>query len=152
MTFEQFLSDKLIGEEVSTEDVLASFLPLLRETIEAHRHGLVAPFEGTRDLHVEGVRLWFEEARRQQPRLNTGEVAKLELAGQASVEVLSESRRTTEVDDGSERVVRTEIGTRGSLVTRPVFLPGYVTWEHELGHHDPVTDALSLGLILASIA
>jgi hypothetical protein len=64
MTFEQFLSDKLIAEDVSTEDVLASFLPLLREVIEAHRHGLVAPLEGTQDLHVEGVRLWFEEAKR----------------------------------------------------------------------------------------
>ena len=69
MTFEQFLNEKLIGEDISTEDVLASFLPLLREVIEAHRHGLVAPLEGTQDLHVEGVRLWFEEARRQQPRV-----------------------------------------------------------------------------------
>ena len=94
MTFEQFLNEKLIGEEISTEDVLASFLPLLRETIEAHRHGLVAPLEGTHDLHVEGVRLWFEEARRQQTRSNSGEIARLEVAGQAMVEVISESRRT----------------------------------------------------------
>ena len=65
MTFEQFLTDKLLAEHVSTEDELASFLPLLLEVIEAHRQGLVAPMEGTQDLHVEGIRLWFEEARRE---------------------------------------------------------------------------------------
>ncbi len=152
MTFEQFLTEKLIAEDVATEDVLASFLPLLREVIEAHRHGLVAPLEGTKELHVEGVRLWFEEAKRQQPRSNSSEVYRLELTGQASVEVVSESRRTTEVGDGTEQIVRSEIGTRGTPIARPVYLPGYVAWEHELGHHDPLTDAFSLGLILASLA
>jgi predicted DNA-binding WGR domain protein len=152
MTFEQFLTDKLIAEDVPTDDVLSSFLPLLREVIETHRHGLVAPLVGTQDLHVEGIRLWFEEAKRQSPRSQAVDIARLELAAQASVEVLSETRRTTEVDDGSEFIVHTEIGTRGDPITRPVYLPGYVTWEHELGHHDPLTDALSLGLILASVA
>ena len=152
MTFEQFLTDKLIAEDVSTEDVLASFLPLLREVIEAHRHGLVAPLEGTQDLHVEGVRLWFEEARRQEPKTNPAEVARLELAAQAAVEVVSEMRRTTEVDDGSQQVVRSEIGSRGTPITRPIYLPGYIAWEHELAHHDPLTDTFSLGLILVSLA
>src|SRR5262245_41452346 len=114
MTFEQFLTEKLIAEDVATEDVLASFLPLLREVIQAHRHALVARLERTKELHVEGVRLWFEEAKRQQPRSNSTEVYRLELTGQASVEVISESRRTTEVGDGTEQFVRTEIGTRGT--------------------------------------
>ena len=152
MTFEQFVTDNLIAEDVSTEDVLASFLPLLREVIEAHRHGLVAPLEGTQDLHVEGVRLWFEEARRQEPKANPAEVGRFDLAAQSGVEVVSEMRRTTEVDNGSEQVVRSEIGSRGTPITRPVYLPGYVAWEHELAHHDPLTDAFSLGLILASLA
>ena len=47
MTFEKFITDNLQGNDVSTEDVLASFLPLLREVIETHRLGLVAPLEGT---------------------------------------------------------------------------------------------------------
>lgn len=152
MTFEQFLADKMLAEEVSTEDVLASFLPLLREVLEAHGHGLVAPLEGTQDLHVAGVRLWFEEAKRLPPRTNPTEVARLETAGQTAVEVLSETRRSTEVDDGSQQETRTEIGLRGAPRTRPVYLPGYVSWEHEVGHHDPLTDTFSLGLVLASLA
>jgi hypothetical protein len=31
-------------------------------------------------------------------------------------------------------------------------LAGYVTWEHRIGHHDPLTDIFSLGMILASLA
>jgi predicted DNA-binding WGR domain protein len=152
MTFEQFLTGKLIGEEISTEDVLASFLPLLREVIEAHRHDLAAPLEGTHDLHVEGVRLWFEESKRRTPKANPSALAQVELEAQAAVEVVHELRRTTEVDDGRAQVSRIEIGTRGEPITRPVYLPGYVAWEHELAHHDPLTDTFSLGLILASLA
>ncbi|MCA9051620.1 MAG: DUF4011 domain-containing protein, partial [Planctomycetaceae bacterium] len=32
------------------------------------------------------------------------------------------------------------------------YVPGYVCWEHLIGHHDPVTDTFSLGLLLASLA
>ncbi len=35
------------------------------------------------------------------------------------------------------------IGARGAEVVRPVYLPGYVAWEHALGHHDPLTDVFS---------
>lgn len=152
MTFEQFLIEKLIGEAVSTEDVLASFLPLLREAIEAHRQGLVAPLEGTLALRVDGVRLWFEQAQRQPPRLKNADIARLELTGQTLLEVVDESRRAIEVNDGIGEVVRADIGSRGVTLARPVYLPGYVSWEHELEHHDPLTDAFSLGLILASLS
>src|SRR4026208_1192855 len=43
MTFEELITGSLAAEDVSTEDVLASFLPLLREVLETHRLGLVAP-------------------------------------------------------------------------------------------------------------
>jgi len=34
----------------------------------------------------------------------------------------------------------------------PAYLPGYRSFEHLLGHHDPQTDIFSLGLILGSMA
>src|SRR6185369_11350475 len=37
-------------------------------------------------------------------------------------------------------------------LTRPVHVPGYRAWEHAVGHHDPLTDVYSLGLLLASFA
>jgi len=42
------------------------------------------------------------------------------------------------------------VADAGAEITRPVYLPGYVAWEHRVGHHDQLTDVFSLGLILAS--
>jgi hypothetical protein len=67
------------------------------------------------------------------------------------VEVLGESRVTLEVNEGQETVVSLQIGQRGEDISRPVYLPGYVSWEHEIGHHDPLTDTFCLGLILDSL-
>ena len=40
----------------------------------------------------------------------------------------------------------------GEEIVRPVYLPGYVAWEHRCGHHDQLSDVFSLGSILASLA
>jgi hypothetical protein len=45
--------------------------------------------------------------------------------------------RTIDVDDGPEKVTNLHIGTRDQEPTRPVYLPGYISWEHQVGHHDP---------------
>ena len=152
MKLHEFLQKQQLHESLSTEDVLASFLPVLREAIAAHAAGLVAPLEGLEALQVEGARIWFEEARRQPIRRNDAELARIEQVSRVAVEVVSESRRTHEVADGQEEISRVEIGVRGATLERPVYLPGYVAWEHELAHHDPLTDVYSLGLLLASVA
>ena len=150
MTLQEFLAQ--LDEPLVTEDVLSSILPLVREVIQAHRAGCVGPLEGLADLQVDGMRIWFEEARRQPPRRNETEVARIDQASRVAVEVLAESRRTTDVGQGEQQSSRVEIGSRGLPLERPVYLPGYVAWEHEAGHHDPVTDVFSLGLVLASLA
>ena len=137
----------------STEDTLISFLPLVREMLDAHAAGLVAPLDGLDALHVEGVQIWFEEARRaaaaEQLR---GRAADCSSSCAASVEIVSEQRRTVDVGEGHGEVADLAIGDRDDEPTRPVYLPGYVAWEHQLGHHDPLTDIFSLGMILASLA
>ncbi|MGE3778834.1 MAG: hypothetical protein AB7F89_16740, partial [Pirellulaceae bacterium] len=152
MNFHDFLLQRNELESFSTEDVLTSCLPLLREVLRAHRAGLVAPLEGLADLQVEQSRIWFEEARRRPLRYQRRAVGQVEREHRAAVEILEEHHRTTDVGEGIKHLVRVEIGSRGQPITRPVFLPGYVAWEHELQHHDPLTDVFSLGLILASLA
>ena len=136
----------------TTEDALASFLPLVREVLEAHTLGHVAPLEGLDALHVEGVRIWFEEARQQTPRHNAAALRRIQTSGPLAVTIVAESRRTTEVGEAQRGTTDLSIGDRNAEVTRPVYLPGYVTWEHQVGHHDPLTDVFSLGMILASLA
>jgi hypothetical protein len=149
--FHEFLRQRLEAGGISTEDALACFLPLVRQTAAAHQAGLVAPLQGTNDLRVENGRLWFEEARRQQPRLNVPLVRSLEQPAAKAVEVLGEVRQSIDADQGEQSIVSLQIGKRGEAITRPVYLPGYVCWEHEIGHHDPLTDVFSLGLVLASL-
>lgn len=151
-SFHEYLTGRLEVGGFSTEDTLTSFLPLIREVLDAHAAGLVAPLEGLDALHVEASRIWFEEARRVELRSNAGAVRRVEAAARASVEIVSEQRRTVNVDEGRNEVVDLAVGDRESEIMRPVYLPGYVAWEHQLGHHDPLTDVFSLGMILASLA
>jgi predicted DNA-binding WGR domain protein len=150
-SFETFLHQRLESSGFTTEDALASYLPLLRQVVAAHRAGRVAPLQGVNDLQVEGVRLWFEEAKLREPVCQTSRVKSLEQAPSRAVEVVGVSRWTAEVDAGEGKVDSLLIAKRGDEITRPVYLPGYLSWEHEIGHHDPQTDVFVLGLILVSL-
>ena len=57
MDFGQFLHERIETGGFTTEDALASFLPLLRQVVQAHQRGLVAPLEGIEHLHVEGTQI-----------------------------------------------------------------------------------------------
>ncbi|HUY32443.1 MAG TPA: AAA domain-containing protein [Pirellulales bacterium] len=151
-TFEEFFRQRQTAGGFSTEDTLAAFLPLVRQTIAAHAAGDVAPLAGLAEVHVDDGRLWFEEAHVTAATNNLAVVRKFEQPAVRAVEILTESRRTTDLDEGREQIVDLRIGRRGEELTRPVYLPGYVGWEHEIGHHDPLTDVFSLGLVLASLA
>ena len=148
----EYLRTRLETGGFSTEDTLAGFLPLVREVLEAHAAGRVAPLEGLDALQVDGTRLWFEEARRLPARSNTAALRRVEMTASLVVTVVAEARLTSDVDEGNAHVVDLSIGDRSAEITRPVYLPGYVTWEHQVGHHDPLTDIFSLGMILASLA
>lgn len=150
--FAKFLSDRLEASAFSTEDVLSSFLPLAREVLDAHAAGYVAPLRGIDDLHVDGVRIWFEESNRQSPQSQDAAIRRLDHHADGAVEVVTETRRTTNTDEEPGTLVNLAIGNPETTPSRPVYLPGYCAWEHRLGHHDPLTDTFSLGMILASLA
>jgi hypothetical protein len=150
-TFRDFFHDRLEKGGFTTEDSLASFLPLARQAIAAHTAGLVAPLQGIEDLRVEGVQIFFDEAACRPASLQPGKTRTLEKSAARALEVVGESRVSVEVTTGHESVVSLEIGVSGQEITRPVYLPGYISWEHEIGHHDPMTDTYCLGLILASL-
>ena len=129
-----------------------SFLPLVREVLAAHATGLVAPLEGIDDLRVEGAKIWFEEVRRREIRSNSLKLRQLQSDSRSAIEVTAEYSRTTEVTDGLQQISDLTVGDEVNNIVRPVYLSGYVSWEHAMGHHDPLTDIFSLGLILASLA
>ena len=69
-----------------------------------------------------------------------------------AVDVVAESRLTTDVDAGFSHASRLHVGDDPAKMARPAYLAGYECWEHVIGHHDELTDVFSLGLLLASVA
>lgn len=150
MPFTEYLHQRLEAGGFTTEDALASVLPLVRQVAAAHRAGLVAPLEGVNAIRVENNRLWFEEAHAHQPLYASARLRELEKSPAHAVEVVGQFRLDMEVEHGEDQVCSLQIGVRGEPITQRVYLPGYVSWEHEVGHHDPLTDVFVLGLILGS--
>lgn len=151
MNFGEFLKDRIEHGGFTTEDALGSFLPLVRQVVEAHSQGMVAPLEGIEHLHVEATHVWFEQARLEKPRTGATRLRELSQPRSRALEIVGEARVTDDVDAGQEIVTNLTIGERGVEFARPVYLRGYVSWEHDIGHHDPLTDVFSLGMILASL-
>ncbi|MDA1163592.1 MAG: AAA domain-containing protein [Planctomycetota bacterium] len=148
-TFLEFLRERTAASGFSTEDALASFLPLMRQCVEAHAADCVAPLDNINYLQVEGVQLWFEESQLKTPTLQSRMIQKIQQQRARAVEVVSESRAVTDVDREWRDLL---IGSRDQTeIERPVYLPGYVAWEHLIDHHDPVTDVFCLGMILGSL-
>jgi len=148
---QDFLHERGAAGGFTTEDALVSFLPLLRQVIEAHAAGLVAPLDGLQALSVESARIWFANAARRQPQANDSEIRRLDAPRNTALEVVAERRAETEVSDGHDVVTNLDIGQRDLPLVRPVYLPGYIAWEHLAGHHDALADTFCLGLILAAM-
>ena len=135
---------------LGADDALFALLPLFRQVAETHRRGLVAPLDGLDALRVEEGRLYFPAAEAREPRLAPERVAEVEGHVTPAFDVVGERQRTTDVDAGEEEQVDLLLAEGGEAVTRPVHLLGYRSWEHSVGHHDPLTDVYVMGLLLAS--
>jgi predicted DNA-binding WGR domain protein len=151
--FLKFLEAGVARGGFETDDVLAALLPLMKQVLGAHEAGLVAPLQGVQDLFVtEQGQLMFVPAKVSSPEKNPAKIEALQSPASDAVEVVLESRRTADIDDASLTISDLGVGTSDGTITRPVFLPGYRSWEHAIGHHDQLTDVFSLGLLLASVA
>lgn len=137
-----------------TDDVLASALPLFRQALAAHECGRVAPLIGLTHVTVDGEgQLGFAANAAERPRRNESRVHELQKVFAArGLTVIGQARRETDLDEMSESITDLAVGAADAELTRPVFLPGYTTWEHAVGHHDELADLFSLGQLLASLA
>src|SRR6185436_16452239 len=95
--------------------------------------------------------LSLDPAQLCSSRKNSSAVEQLQTPESHAVDVVGESRVTSELDSGSVDVSSLDVQDHGTDLKKPVYLPGYATWEHAIGHHDELTDIFSLGLLLASL-
>jgi superfamily I DNA and/or RNA helicase/predicted DNA-binding WGR domain protein len=151
--FGTFLDNGINRGGFETDDALTAVLPLMRQTLAAHEQGKVAPLKGDTALFANPEnQIGFDPTKALAPRKNFGRLEQLQLSVSHGLEVVGSAHRLTDVDEGSMKVTNLEVADNNTEITKPVFLPGYVTWEHAIGHHDELTDIFSLGLILASVA
>jgi predicted DNA-binding WGR domain protein len=151
--FLKFLEAGVEKGGFETDDVLAALLPLMKQVLAAHAGGLVAPLNGVRDLVItEQGHLAFVPEKASPPEKNSLKVKAMQSPASHAVEVVAESRRTTDIGESTLMVSDLAVGTAADGITKPVFLPGYQSWERAIGHHDELTDIFSLGMLLASMA
>lgn len=151
--FITFLHQGIDRGGFETEDVLAALLPLMREVLAIHERGDVARLRGLSGLRViEDRSLGLVSPVGVPSERNDSRLRELLATQSRGLEVIGESKRETDIDTFAQNVTNLDVGSAEAEITRPVYLPGYTTWEHAIGHHDELTDVLSLGLILASVA
>lgn len=136
----------------TTDDALASLLPLFRQVLATHQAGRVAPLEGVAQLLVDDYRVYFETAQAREPRLATHRLGKLERHASEAFDVVGQRVQTTDADLGDEQHKDLLVAAPDDTVEKPCFVAGYRSWEHLAGHHDALTDLHVLGLLLASVA
>ncbi|MCP5020834.1 MAG: DUF4011 domain-containing protein [bacterium] len=153
-SFSEFLTRRNEAGGFSTEDVLSTCLPLLREVAETHAQGKVAPLNGIEALQVDGSRIWYPETARLDSRRSKGVLRSIHNDKKVSVEIIAEHRVDHDLNSGEVETSHLDIDANKveGDGPKPSFVPGYRSYEHKLDHHDPLTDTFVLGLILASVA
>lgn len=140
------------GAGLATDDVVFLMLPLLREVAQLHAHGRVARL-GTDDLlHAAGRGLRLRAPDGQAPSLYTDAVRRVQPPPGSTLNIVGELRITQDAAAGAHlQNLHTQHDT-DAAIERPVYLPGWRSWERALGHHDDIVDIFQLGLVLAALA
>ncbi len=151
--FSSFLEQGLARGGLELNDALAAVLPLMRDVQAIHDSGKVAPLRGLSGITVHEDRaLGLVSPEGIAPKSSAARVYELLAPTGRGVQVVGETRRESDGEHFTTRVTNLDVGNPGEEITRPVYLPGHIAWEHEIGHHDALTDIHSLGLLLASLA
>jgi len=124
---------------------------LIQQCIDTHETGHVAPLEGLARLRVDGGHIFFSVADQQPFRRNVSPINAIEAADAATLEIVDDVAQVTG-KQGQQQFLDQRVADASVPLKRPVYVNGFVTWEHLVQHHDPLTDVLSLGQILASLA
>jgi AAA domain/Protein of unknown function (DUF4011) len=134
---------------IGSEDVLAAVLPLLMQAQQSHAEGRVAPLSSPDVLHADHGHLWYQNRAALAPRTSAEVLARRRADRVSGIRIIEEL--SVESDDVAGRSV-TDVLVTDTLDGTPRYLTGYRSWEAEAGHHDPLTDIFSLGMLIGSLA
>ncbi len=143
---ERLIATAVADGGLPTDDVLTAVAPLIRQMMQTHASGFVAPLEGIESLRLNAGQLFYGLSEQSPLRQEVSAIRDCLLRDTTKLEVVSEQI------DASNPETDTRVAKSDGEVLRPVYTNGYQSWEHLLGHHDPMTDVFCLGQLLASLA
>jgi hypothetical protein len=153
MTFQELIDLARERDGLSTDDVLASLLPLFRQVAACHEQGLVAPLRGIDSLRVdEQYLVTFDEPLAAAPTRDDGRLRAIQRPESRAFEIVGRAEASGSLMQGLPDVHSLDVLAEGAEVSRPVLVPGWETWEHRLGTHDPLSDVASLGMLAVALA
>lgn len=159
MTPEGTFFDLLRGAETSgsgalgNDELVHAIVPLCQQVTTAHDAGQVAPLQGVAELFVTSGVLWFKSSGFDKPTIRLDKVREIDNPRlDKAITVTENIVENIDLDNHTKQVSSDLIAQSGTEPERPCYYPGYISWEHELDHHDPLTDVFVLGLILGSLA
>lgn len=164
--YSRWLGERIAAGGFSTEDALVAFLPLARDVAALHASGGVALLDGLSHVGVADSRLRLVPHPPVPLRSNNTAVEAVDPTHRPAIEVSGDFHGVVlhapeeigvaygTVDPRLPSIVDGNASPQEALASPPqlAFVTGYRAWEHLVGHHDPVTDVFSLGMILASLA
>ncbi|WP_328320006.1 AAA domain-containing protein [Kribbella sp. NBC_00382] len=137
---------------LGNDALLAAVLPLFHATAEVHERGLVAPLRGLDQITVDDrTRLGFAPEDAARPLIQSAEIAAREGYRASAVEVVAHRQVELDLGESGGRPQLQVTEPAPEAITAPVLVPGWQSWEHLLGHHDPLTDIFSLGQLLIGL-
>ncbi|KWB32957.1 DNA helicase [Burkholderia cepacia] len=140
------------GAALPTDDVLVLVLPLFGQVAALHARGKVARLDADSIVIGEEGGLALRHAEGETPQMDLGAVHRVQPHPASGLNIVG-ALRLDHTPDG--RHVQTDLALQtdaAAPIERPVYLPGYASWERSLGHHDEITDVFLLGMVLASLA
>ena len=146
------LVDAQAGAELATDDVLVLVLPLFEQVAALHAEDRVAALDPGAIVLGESGALGLRNPKGQAPTMDIAAVHRVQPHPASALNIVGELRRS-HATDGIERLNDLDVQLDiAAPIERPVYLPGFRSWEIQLGHHDEITDIFRLGLVLAALA
>lgn len=146
------LIDAQAGAALATDDVLTLVLPLFAQVAELHARGRVALLNPDVIVLDEGGALRLGVPEGQSPTDALAAIHRVQPHPASTLNIIGELRRSHDAS-GAEQLSDLAVQTDSvAPIERPVYVPGFGSWELQLGHHDEITDVASLGLVLATLA
>lgn len=135
-----------------TEDVLHVMLPLMRSVAALHVKGLVAALGLHGVVETGDGAFALVRSEGQTPKANQPALRRIQPQSNSGLKIVGEYRVTNDEAAGKKVEDLSAEASDELHITKPVYLTDLRCWEHEVDHHDEITDVFQVVMIMACIA